>query len=118
MTPGAVAYRAGASVEVASLLQYAAVAATIVVTLFAWLRRDAATGFIVGVVASQLLSPLLWDHYAMLLLLPVALLLQRGRWWAAAIPLATWIPVDVVYPLVFGIALVAPILAPDRRRVW
>lgn len=118
MTPGAVAYRAGASVEMATLIQYAAMAATVAVTVFAWLRRDAATGFIVGVVASQLLSPLLWDHYAMLLLLPVALLLQRGRWWAAAIPLLPWLPFDVVYPLVFGAGLLGPIMVPERRRSW
>ena len=70
MTPGAVAYRAGLSVDAATVVQYIAMAATVAVTILAWLRRDAATGFIVGVVASQLLSPLLWDHYAMLLLLP------------------------------------------------
>jgi hypothetical protein len=76
MTPGAVAYRAGLSVDAATAVHYASMAATAGVTLFAYLRRDAATGFVVGVVASQLLSPLLWDHYAMLLLIPVALLLE------------------------------------------
>ena len=118
MTPGAIAYRAGLSVEAASAVQYAAMGATLLVTLFAWFRRDAATGFVVGVVASQLLSPLLWDHYAMLLLLPVALLLQRGQWWAVAIPLLPWLPADVLYPVVFGAALVGPILVPERRRTW
>lgn len=118
MTLGAVAYRAGFSLEAASLVQYAACGATIAATLFAWLRRDAATGFVVAVVASQLLSPLLWDHYAMLALLPVALLLQRRHWWAAAIPLLTWLSFDPAYPLVFGVALVGPILAQDRHRPW
>ena len=37
--------------------------------------------------ASQLLSPVLWDHYAMLLLLPVAWLIDRGQWWAVRVPL-------------------------------
>ena len=78
MTPGAVAYRAGLSVDAATAVQYLAMALTAAVTLFAWLRRDAATGFVVGVVASQLLSPLLWDHYAMLL--PGTLLLQWRQW--------------------------------------
>ena len=46
-------------------------------------RRRRAAGhaprrrYLVAVVASQLLSPILWDHYAMLLLLPVAYLLRR-----------------------------------------
>jgi uncharacterized membrane protein YdcZ (DUF606 family) len=79
---------------------------------------DAATGFVVGVVASQLLSPLLWDHYAMLLLLPVALLLQRRQWWAVAIPLLPWLPGDVVYLVVFGAALVGPVVAGEPRRRW
>lgn len=117
-TPGAIAYRVGLSLEAATLLQYLAMGATVAVTLFAWLRQDAATGFIVGVVASQLLSPVLWDHYAMLLLLPTALLLERRQWWAVAIPLLPWLPVDVVYPLVFGLALVGPIVTADRRRGW
>jgi len=117
MTPGAIAWRAGASLEVATALQWVAAAATLAITLFAWLRRDPETGFIVGVVASQILSPLLWDHYAMLLLLPVALLLERRQWWAAAIPLVTWLPVNVAYPAVFAAGLIGPILtgAPARR---
>lgn len=110
MTPGAVAWRAGASLESATAIQWAAVTVTVAITLFAWLRRDAATGFVVGVVASQLVSPLLWDHYAMLLLLPVALLLERRQWWAILIPLATWLPSDVVYPAVFAAGLLGPIL--------
>jgi len=111
MTPGAVAWRAGASLQVATALQWTAAAAALAITLFAWLRRDAATGFIVGAVASQLLSPLLWDHYAMLLLLPVALLLERRQWWAAAIPLVTWLPADALYPILFALSLVAPIVS-------
>jgi alpha-1,2-mannosyltransferase len=118
MTPGAVAFRAGLSTDVATVVQYAAMALTATLTLFSWLRRDAATGFMVGVVASQLLSPLLWDHYAMLLLLPTALLLQRGHWWAATLPLLPWLPADAVYPLAFGTALLAPILTSERRRTW
>ena len=109
MTPGAVAWRAGASLAVATAVQWASVVATLGIAAFAWFRRDAATGFIVGVVASQLLSPLLWDHYAMLLLLPVALLLERRQWWAILIPLATWLPADVVYPTVFAAGLLGPI---------
>jgi hypothetical protein len=116
MTLGAVAYRAGVSIEAATIVQYAVVVATLLVTLFAWLRRDAATGFVVGIVASQLLSPLLWDHYALLLLLPVALLLERRHWWAAGIPLVAWLGVDAVYPFTFGVCLVAPVAIRVRSR--
>ena len=113
LTVGAIAYRAGASVDAATLVQWVSVAAALAVACFAWLRRDGATGFIVGVVASQLLSPVLWSHYAILLLLPVALLLQRRQWWAIAIPLATWLPWDVAYPAVFAAGLIGPILTGE-----
>ena len=115
LSPGAVAYAAGVGVDAASAIQWASVAATLAVTVFAWLRRDAATGFLVGVVASQILSPILWSHYALLLLLPVALLLERRHWWAAAIPLLTWAPAPVVYPLVFAAGLLGPVWASIPR---
>ena len=72
------------------------------------------SAYLATVVASQLLSPLLWDHYAILLLLPVAWLLQQRQWWAAAVPLATSLPLLAVtppatYPLLFFVALVAPV---------
>jgi hypothetical protein len=115
MTPGAVAWREGASLQVATAIQWVAVAATLAVTAFAWLRRDAATGFVVGVVASQLVSPLLWDHYAMLLLLPVALLLDRRQWWAVLVPLVTWLPTDLAYPVVFAAGLVGPVATQPQQ---
>ena len=113
---GAVAYAAGVSVDAAAAIQWASVAGTLAVTVFAWFRRDAATGFLVGVVASQLLSPVLWSHYALLLLLPVALLLERRHWWAAAIPLLTWAPTPVIYPLVFAAGLLGPVWGSIRNR--
>ena len=67
-------------------------AAVVAVTVIAWFRIDDEASLAVTVVASQLLSPLLWDHYAMLLLIPTALLLERRHWWAIAIPLAGWLP--------------------------
>jgi alpha-1,2-mannosyltransferase len=114
LTVGAIAYRAGVGMDVATLIQWASLVAVVVVTGFAWLRRDAVTGFIVGVVASQLLSPVIWSHYAMLLLLPVALLLQRRQWWAIAIPLVTWLPWDVAYPVAFAAAFLGPVVTAPR----
>ena len=49
------------------------------VAAWSWLRRDAESSYVTTVVASQLLSLLLWDHYAMLLLLPLAMLLRAAR---------------------------------------
>ena len=88
-TPGAVTYQLGVPRDVASLVQWAATALVVAAVVFASLRRPTAVSYLVVVVATQLLSPILWDHYAMLLLLPVAWLLDRGRVWAALVPLAT-----------------------------
>jgi hypothetical protein len=73
---------------------------------------EPAASYLVAVIGSQLLSPVLWDHYAMLLLLPVAWLLDRGHRWAIVIPLATStllisVTPAAAYPIAFGAALVA-----------
>ncbi len=94
-------------------------ALVIVAVVFAALRRSAVASYLVVVVATQMLSPILWDHYAMLLLLPVAWLLDRGRTWAALIPLATCVVLvgvipPLVYPLAFAVTLVALLAEPAR----
>ena len=119
-TPGAVAYQLGLSREAASALQWASTGLVVVTIVWAAVRRPAVPSYLAVVVASQLLSPVLWDHYAMLLLVPVAWLLDRGHRWAALIPLATSIPLvgltpPVAYPLAFGATLLALLLA-DRGR--
>jgi hypothetical protein len=119
-TPGAVAYQLGMSRDAASLLQWVSMGVVVVVVVVAALRLGAVPSYLVAVVASQLLSPILWDHYALLLLLPVAWLVDRGRWWAVLIPLATSVALvavipPVVYPLAFGITLVA--LCMEREPV-
>ncbi len=77
--------------------------------------------YLVAVIASQLVSPILWDHYAMLLLLPVAYLLSAGRWWALAIPLVTAWPLlgitpPLAYPVVFWITIVATLVVGRAAR--
>jgi hypothetical protein len=119
-TPGAIAYQAGMTVQAASLIEVIAIVGALVATVIAARTTAADASFLVAVVASQLLSPLLWDHYAMLLLLPVAWLLERRHWWAILIPAATSVLVigllpAVVYPVVFGACLLAPIALGSRR---
>ena len=111
-TPGAVAFQLGAPREVAVLVQYASMGAAVLAVVVTALRLGAVPSYLVAVIASQLLSPILWDHYALLLLLPVAWLLDRGHWWAVLFVLAT--PVFLVgsvpswiYPLAFWGCLVA-----------
>ena len=111
-TPGAVAFQAGASSSVATVIQVASSLGAVAVFVLAALRASAAASYLVAVTASQLLSPVLWDHYAMLLLLPGAYLLSKGLWWAAAIPVATSATLllgapAAIYPVAFWVTLLA-----------
>jgi hypothetical protein len=63
--------------------------------------------------------PVVWEHYAMLLLLPVAYLLSIGWRWAAIIPLATATVLvaatpAIVYPIAFYATLIATVAAGVR----
>ena len=119
-TPGAIAFQAGVPVALAGAIQVLATGISLVAVVVATRTRSAEMSYLVAIVASPLISPLLWDHYAMLLLLPVAWLLERRQWWAVAIPLATSIPVvgvvpSAVYPVVFVVCLLAPIAVEAMR---
>lgn len=118
-TPGAVLFQAGVDAGLASAVQWLVVVAALVLVVGAARWRSTSASYVVAVVASQLLSPLLWDHYAVILLLPAAWLAARGAWWALAIPMATSLPLiwfvpAAIYPVLFGVSLVAPVVL--RRR--
>ncbi len=120
MTPGAVLYQLGVSAGLAAWVQLASTIAVVVLFLVAATRSSAEASYLVAVVASQLLSPILWDHYAMLLLLPVAYLLSAGVRWAVLIPLVTAVPLigitpPIVYPVAFYVTLVATLVVGLRR---
>jgi hypothetical protein len=89
--PGAVLHMAGASDALASAGQIASVAVAVAALLIAYRWASPVASLQVTIVVSQLLSAPLRDHYAVLLLLPVAWLLARGRYWAALIPPLGWI---------------------------
>ena len=112
LTPGRLAFEAGASLGLAWAIQVANWILVGIVLVVATLRCRPVSSYLAVVVASQLASPILWDHYALLLLLPVAWLLSLGRRWAVVIPLATsivfvgWIP-PFVYPLAYWVTMLA-----------
>lgn len=119
-TPGAMALRLGASVSAAATVQVVAMILVVGVVVVAALRASAEASYLVVVVAGQLLSPILWDHYAMLLLLPTAWLLHRGMWWAAALPLVTALPLvawtpPIAYTLVWTGSLLLPLAVGLRE---
>ena len=120
-TPGSIAYQLGASAQVAGIIQLASTIVVVGAVIVAARMATPEAGYLVAVIASQLLSPVLWDHYAMLLLLPVAYLCAAGRWWALAIPLITATPLvgitpPIAYPLVFFVTLGATLVVGVQAR--
>ena len=91
------------------------------VFVVAALRLAPVPSYLVAVIVSQLLSPILWDHYALLLLLPVAWLrrpraLVGGRVRAGdAVVLAGQVPAWI-YPAAFW-ACLATVVVVGRRPV-
>ena len=121
LTPGAVAFQLGAAPNLAGGLQLVSTFAAVAVLLAAVRWSTDESSYLVAVIASQLVSPILWDHYAMLLLLPVAYLLAAGRWWALVIPLVSAWPLvgltpAFVYPVAFWVTLLATQLVGRGAR--
>jgi hypothetical protein len=71
-------------------------------------------GYIVAVGASLLITPLLWSHYLVALLLPAAYLADRVRLPFIALPLLGWLPLHLV-PFVAIAATFLPFLAWSAR---
>jgi alpha-1,2-mannosyltransferase len=118
---GRLAYEAGASESVATVIHWANVAVVVGVTAFAVWRCSAVASYLAVVIASQFLSPVLWDHYALVLLLPTAWLLARDQWWAVAIPLASstlllGVTPPLAYPILYWVALLAVTWQGVRAR--
>lgn len=67
-------------------------------------RRDPDVAFVVTATATLVVSPFIHPHYLVLLLLPAALLADRGRGWAIALPLVGWLP-DPFLPLAGPLAI-------------
>lgn len=85
----------GGSAGLAQVALYAGYAVAVLAVLFS-LRRDRELSYVVTLMATLLLSPLLWDHYLTNLLVPAAFLAARGRLWGLALPLLCWAPTLLV----------------------
>ena len=94
--------------DAALLVGYALGIAAIALSL----RRDRELGFVVTASSSLLLSPLLWDHYLAMLVLPATFLASRGRSWGLVLPLLTWLPGPLL-PFVALAGVWLPFLARD-----
>ena len=109
---GRLAYEAGLSESLATLIHWANLGLVAAVVGLAVWRGSAIASYIAVVIATQFVSPVLWDHYALILLLPVAWLLDRRQWWAALIPLVSatlliGITPPIAYPIAFWVSLAA-----------
>jgi alpha-1,2-mannosyltransferase len=111
----AILLRNGTDPGVADLVQLATYAVAIVAVL-ASLRRDRELSYVVTVAATVVLSPLLWQHYGVLFLVPAAFLAQRGRPLALVLPLLVWLP-ELALPILALVAVVLPFLAPPGRAL-
>lgn len=119
---GAAAVKLGMPVVTAPIVQAAGTAGVValVVAGARWATRE--TGYLAAVVGSQLASPILWDHYALALLLPVAFLLDRNVWWASLVPLAmAWVLLPfmptLIYPAAYVTLLITLLVLGRRQRV-
>ncbi len=79
------------------------------------LRRDREISYVVTLMATLLLAPLLWDHYLTMLMVPGALLAARGRRFGVLLPLLGWLPL-VLLPFVVVCGTLLPFLAKDRGK--
>jgi alpha-1,2-mannosyltransferase len=107
---GRLAYEAGLSESLATIVHWANLALVVaLVALVVW-RGSTVASFLSVAIASQFATPVLWDHYALILLLPVAWLIDRGQWWAGAIPLVSatlliGVTPPIAYPVLFWVTL-------------
>jgi len=106
---GSAALLIGLPETVATVLLFSGYTVAIVALVLS-MRRDRDVSFVVTVMATLLLSPLMWDHYLTHLILPAALVAQRGHRSAALLPLLGWAP-GVLLPLVAMAGLLLPFLA-------
>lgn len=115
---GALAYRAGPGRDPAMALHWLSVVLAVLAWLVLSLRRSSVTGYMATVVVAQLVSPILWDHYAVVLLVPVAWLLSRGLWWAAGVPLLSPSLLGASVPaFVYAVAFWGTLLALSLPRL-
>ena len=120
MSIGATLRSLGLDLEIARTIQTVNTVVILGLVIFAGVRLPRTAGFLVAVIATQLISPIVWSHYALLLVLPVAWLMDRGRWWAALILMVhMWVLLPFVpnwtYAVAFHAALIAVIVVGLRE---
>ncbi len=113
---GSTAAAVGLGGSAGQLALYAGYAVAIAAVVFSALRRDANVAVVVGIMATLVLTPFVHSHYLTLLLVPTALLMDRGWWWAFALPLCGWLLPAEALPVLNVVAMLLPLLVGSRER--
>ncbi len=103
---------AGASAEAMGVVRLGSAAVAIGAMLLS-LRRDREISFMVTLMASMLVVPLLWDHYLTMLIIPAAFLADRWRPVALLLPLLAWLP--SIAAVTIALAMILPFFVRDAR---
>jgi hypothetical protein len=83
--PASVALRAGLSEPAAQAFGLVHTVTVLLLVAVAARRATADASLLVAAVASQVVAPVMWDHYAAIVFLPIAWLLARGHTWAIVV---------------------------------
>ena len=94
----------GPESEAAQALGAVHTVAVLLIVLVASRRCTSDASLLITAVASQVVSPVMWDHYAVVLFLPIAWLLARRQWWALVIGIGLNAMLILVIPPAFYIA--------------
>jgi len=118
---GATLYKFGASTPVAGAAQLLATVVAVATILAAARMQTRETGYLVAVTLSQVVSPILWEHYALVLVLPVAYLSERrGPAWFLVPAIQTWMLIGqvpaIIYPMSFILVVVGLLTTPRAPR--
>ncbi|MEA2026716.1 MAG: glycosyltransferase family 87 protein [Chloroflexota bacterium] len=109
---GAVAMSLGAGTELVGFVRLGSIGLGVAAVLMS-LRRDRETSYMVTLMATLIVVPILWDHYLAMLVIPAAFLADRWRPVALLLPLLSWLPVFSVFAVLLVILLL--FVVPERR---
>jgi alpha-1,2-mannosyltransferase len=119
--PAGIARLAGFTIEDSQRIAAVHRALVLLLLVFAARRASPEASYLAFVLGSQMVSPVLWDHYSIMLLLPVAWLLDHGQLWSVIVPASASIALNGLVPLpttllTFWLVLLALIWFGDRAR--
>jgi alpha-1,2-mannosyltransferase len=112
VAPASIASFNGVPADAARLIGLAHAGLVLAFAAVAALRLAPDASIIVAAIASQVVAPVLWDHYAIVVFLAVAWLLAKGQWWAVLLGLVmNWMLIQWFQPWQWVATMDAAIVA-------